>query len=90
MKLFLLLLILTLPSCQEEKKQAKPNMQKEANTRDTNEKEKQSLLNVPAGAVIENLVLPYYNDNRKKVSLLTIKEVTVANDARIDLSLIHI
>lgn len=58
MKLFLLLLILTLPSCQEEKKQARPNMQKEANTRDTNEEEKQSLLNVPAGAVIENLVLP--------------------------------
>jgi hypothetical protein len=84
MKLFLLLLILSLPSCQEEKKQARPNMQKEANTRNTNEEEKQSLLNVPAGAVIENLVLPYYNDDRKKVSLLTIKEVTVANDARID------
>lgn len=82
MKLFLLLLILALPSCQEEKKQAKPNMQKEANTQDPNEKKKQSLLNVPAGAVIEDLTLPYYNDDQKKVSLLTIEEVTVADDIR--------
>jgi hypothetical protein len=84
MKLLLLMLIFLLPSCQEEQKRVRPTIQKEANTRDSNEEEKQSLLNVPAGAVIEDLVLPYYNDAQKKVSLLTIKEVTVADDVRID------
>ncbi len=84
MKLPLLMLIFFLPSCQKEEKRARPPIQKEANTEDPNEKQKQSLLNVPAGAVIEDLVLPYYNDDKKKVSLLTIKEVTVADDLRSD------
>ena len=82
MKPLLLILIFLLPSCQEEKKRVKSTAQKEANTQDPNEKKKQSLLNVPAGAVIEDLTLPYYNDDQKKVSLLTIEEVTVADDIR--------
>ena len=84
MKLLLLMFIFLLPSCQEEKTRVRPTIQKEANTKDSSEDEKQSLLKVPAGAVIENLVLPYYDDDQKKVSLLTIKEVTVADDVRID------
>ena len=83
MKLPLLMLIFFLPSCQEEEKRARPPIPEE-NTEDPNKKQKQSLLNVPAGAVIEDLVLPYYNDDKKKVSLLTIKEVTVADDLRSD------
>ena len=83
MKLPLLMLIFFLPSCQKEEKRARPPIPEE-NTEDPNEKQKQSLLNVPAGAVIEDLVLPYYNDDKKKVSLLTIKEVTVADDLRSD------
>lgn len=75
MKLPLLMLIFFLPSCQEEEKRARPPIPEE-NTEDPNKKQKQSLLNVPAGAVIEDLVLPYYSDDKKKVSLLTIKEVT--------------
>jgi hypothetical protein len=77
------MLIFFLPSCQEEEKRARPPIPEE-NTEDPNKKQKQSLLNVPAGAVIEDLVLPYYNDDKKKVSLLTIKEVTVADDLRLD------
>ena len=82
MKPLLLILIFILPSCQEEKRRVRPTIQKEANTEDPNEKKKESLLNVPAGAVIEDLILPYYNDDQKKVSLLTIAEVTVADDIR--------
>ena len=82
MKPLLLILIFLLPSCQEEQKRVKSTVQKEASTQDPNEKKKQSLLNVPAGAVIEDLTLPYYNDDQKKVSLLTIEEVTVADDIR--------
>ncbi|MDA7501145.1 hypothetical protein OAP08_04645 [Akkermansiaceae bacterium] len=82
MKPLLLILIFILPSCQEEKRRVRPTIQKEANTEDPNEKKKESLLNVPAGAVIEDLILPYYNDDQKKVSLLTIEEVTVADDIR--------
>lgn len=82
MKPLLLILIFILPSCQEEKRRVRPTIQKEANTKDPNEKKKESLLNVPAGAVIEDLILPYYNDDQKKVSLLTIEEVTVADDIR--------
>ncbi len=82
MRPLLLILIFLLPSCQEEKKRVKSTVQKEANTQDPNEKKKESLLNVPAGAVIEDLTLPYYNDDQKKVSLLTIEEVTVADDIR--------
>jgi hypothetical protein len=59
-------------------------MQKEGNTENPSEKKKESLLNVPAGAVIEDLILPYYDDDQKKVSLLTIEEVTVADDRRTD------
>jgi hypothetical protein len=77
------MLIFFLPSCQEEEKRARPPIPEE-NTVDPNKKQKQSLLNVPAGAVIEDLVLPYYSDDKKKVSLLTIKEVTVADDLRLD------
>jgi hypothetical protein len=77
------MLIFFLPSCQEEEKRARPPIPEE-NTEDPNKKQKQSLLNVPAGAVIEDLVLPYYSDDKKKVSLLTIKEVTVADDLRLD------
>jgi hypothetical protein len=33
-------------------------MQKEGNTENPSEKKKESLLNVPAGAVIEDLILP--------------------------------
>lgn len=84
MKLLLLMFIFLLPSCQEEKTRVRPTIQKEANTKYSTEDEEQSLLKVPAGAVIENLVLPYYDDDQKKVSLLTIKEVTVADDVRID------
>ena len=82
MKPLLLILIFLLPSCQEEQKRVKSTVQKEASTQDPNEKKKESLLNVPAGAVIEDLILPYYNDDQKKVSLLTIEEVTVADDIR--------
>ncbi len=82
MKPLLLILIFILPSCQEEKRRVRPTIQKEANTEDPNEKKKESLLNVPAGAVIEDLILPYYNSDQKKVSLLTIEEVTVADDIR--------
>ncbi len=82
MKPLLLILIFILPSCQEEKRRVRPTIQKEASTEDPNEKKKESLLNVPAGAVIEDLILPYYNDDQKKVSLLTIEEVTVADDIR--------
>jgi len=57
-------------------------MQKDGNTENPSEKKKESLLNVPTGAVIEDLILPYYDDDQKKISLLTIEEVTVADDRR--------
>ena len=84
MKPLLLILIFILPSCQEEEKRVRSTMQKEGNTENPSEKKKESLLNVPAGAVIEDLILPYYDDDQKKVSLLTIEEVTVADDRRTD------
>ena len=66
MKPLLLILIFLLPSCQEEKKRVKSTVQKEANTQDPNEKKKQSLLNVPAGAVIEDLTLPIITMTKKR------------------------
>lgn len=84
MKPLLLILIFVLPSCQEEEKRVRSTMEKEGNTENPSEKKKESLLNVPAGAVIEDLILPYYDDDQKKVSLLTIEEVTVADDRRTD------
>lgn len=83
MKLLLLIsLFFILPACQEEKKRARPKAKTEV--KDPTEKEKKSLLNVPAGAVIEDLVLPYLDDDENKISLLTIKELTVADDAQSD------
>jgi hypothetical protein len=82
MKPLLLILIFILPSCQKEEKRVRSTMQKEGNTENPSEKKKESLLNVPTGAVIEDLILPYYDDDQKKISLLTIEEVTVADDRR--------
>ena len=78
MKLALLLpLLFILPSCEEEKRRPRPETQVE--TKDPDKKEKKSLLNIPAGAVIGDLVLPY-NDGEKKISLLTIKKLIVADE----------
>ncbi|MEN8785547.1 MAG: hypothetical protein ABF379_14375 [Akkermansiaceae bacterium] len=83
MKLALLFsLLFILPSCQEERKRTRPENQKKAKGEDDSEKEKKSLLNVPAGAVMEDLVLSYHDDDQKKISLLTIKKLTVADDFR--------
>lgn len=73
-------LCLLLLSCQEEKKSARKSPPEKIEKKEESKSGKKSLLNVPAGAVITDLTLPYYNKKGRKVSLLTIEELTV-NDA---------
>lgn len=83
MKLLLVLsLFFVLPSCEEGKKRAKAKTSGAEKAEKPDDKEKKSLLNVPAGAVVEDLVLPYLDDDENKVSLLTIKQLTVVDDPR--------
>ena len=67
-------------SCQDDKKSAQKSTppQKE---KKIEEEEKKSLINVPAGAVMTDMVFPYYDENLKKISLMTIQELTVRDDS---------
>ena len=86
--LLLLSLLFALPSCQEERKRVRPQAQQKSKEKDPAEEKKKSLLNVPAGAVIEDLVLPYLDDDENKVSLLTIRELTVTDDVRTETTIL--
>ncbi|MGD1978806.1 MAG: hypothetical protein PVJ98_05395 [Akkermansiaceae bacterium] len=45
---------------------------------------KKPLINIPAGAVVTDLTLPYFNEERKRVSLLTIETLKVKSDGSPD------
>ncbi|MGB0144827.1 MAG: hypothetical protein ACPGAP_08650 [Akkermansiaceae bacterium] len=67
-------------SCHEEKK-TKVEPATEAEKEEPPPSEKKPLINIPAGAVITDLTLPYFDEDRKVVSLMTIKELSVNDDA---------
>jgi hypothetical protein len=70
-----------LVSCGEEKKTTSQKPPTEPSQQEESPPAKKSLLSVPAGAVINDLTLSYYNEDERKVSLLTIGELTV-NDSQ--------
>lgn len=77
-RLFILASLCLLPlSCQEEKPVVRKKEPPEPSQKEEEPPTKKSLLRVPAGAVITDLTLPYRNREDRKVSLLTIAELTV-------------
>lgn len=66
-------------SCQDEKKPVakKPEPKKEKSEED----QKKSLLKVPAGAVVTDMVYTHRDEDGKKVSLMTIEKLTVSDGA---------
>jgi len=68
-------------SCRENSDSKKTPPPKKAEKQEEElDPKKRSLINVPAGAVISDLTLPYFNEKKERVSLLTIKELTVNTD----------
>ena len=76
-------------SCQDDKKSAqKSKLRKEEKKEKSAEEKKKSLINVPAGAVMTDMVFPYYDEDLKKISLMTIRELTVSDDTVVDETLL--
>lgn len=68
-------------SCREEQvAKAKPESPPPIKEEKSPEPERKPLINIPVGAVITDLTLPYFSGEKKPVSLLTIKELSVNKD----------
>lgn len=68
-------------SCREDQaSKAKAESPPPIKEEKTPEPERKPLINIPVGAVITDLTLPYFNADKSPVSLLTIKKLSVNKD----------
>jgi hypothetical protein len=70
------------PSCEDEKK-AQVEPARETKKEQPPPPEKKRLINIPAGAVVTDLTLPYFDEEKKAISLMTVEELSVNDDIEV-------
>ena len=79
--LFMSVLFVLPIACQDDQKSSQKSKPREEEKKEESAKEKKkSIISVPAGAVITDMVVPYYDED-KKISLMTIRALTVSDES---------